>query len=65
MDNYRDHEVPKGWKLTAVTIGYGTRKIQMFVKLPHDDKGHAILPLSIYSEACRRINAIGRSTTVA
>ncbi len=34
-------------KLTAVTIGWGTRKKQFFVELEHDGRGAAILPQRI------------------
>jgi len=31
-------------KLTAVTIGHGTHKVQAFVNLRHDADGKAVLP---------------------
>ena len=30
-------------KLTAVTMGHGTHKVQRFVWVKHDERGHAIL----------------------
>jgi hypothetical protein len=30
-------------KLTAVTMGHGTHKVQRFVMVKHDERGHAIL----------------------
>jgi len=34
-------------KLTAVTIGHGTSKLQFFIELRHDERGMAILPFSM------------------
>lgn len=37
MDNHKEHKVPEGTKLTAVTIGHGSGRVQFFAHLPHID----------------------------
>ncbi len=49
-------------KLTAVTMGHGTHKVQRFVWIEHDSRGHAMLKPSQLDQVTRPL-ALRRGDT--
>lgn len=50
-------------KLTAVTIGHGSRRIQFFAMLQHNNKGEAILPQELLNRQLDKIGCRMRGQT--
>ncbi len=50
-------------KLTAVTMGHGGRRVQCFVMVKHDSRGHAILQPSQVLQVQTRLPTMRRGDT--
>ncbi len=61
----RKQELACKTKLTAVTIGHGSRRVQFFAYLQHNEQGEAILPMHVLDRELGKLNlARGATYTV-
>jgi len=60
MDNHKEHQVPRGTKLTAVSMGHGNHRHVFFIPLEHVN-GKAILPSEVLNQV---LKGVRRGTTI-